>query len=421
MMRRKLTLLMPLLLASGSLSAEEGVPALLQFAEQYSNQRSAPPPITVEKERRPLKIKNDNVIKVTPSAVKTQTERQQQKIRELERALSAWRDAPPVVQVPVEKAVDLSGLLQLIGGLRHAISLSPDERRTAELIRQASEETAREKQSAAMNLAQVRALKARLTDLQAQQNSLLEQVNKAEIAQAKQDKIQQRLRQDADALRERAKLLAAPQTLKTVTGQQSYAAGGALGRDILKMLDERKGWGIDTDRQTLLAGVVDAFAGQYQLTTDILAKALADSEARVNAARQQTMQSQSERDNAYIEAFTRSKGVKQSPAGFWFRVDYIGAGEIAANAQVDVVVKEMLTDGQVIQDMDLNDKVLSQPLKDYPPLFRAAIGHLKNHGAMTLVVPPELAYGEAGFAPKIPPNAAMVYELRVTDVRLPKS
>ncbi|MEE4411547.1 MULTISPECIES: FKBP-type peptidyl-prolyl cis-trans isomerase N-terminal domain-containing protein [unclassified Serratia (in: enterobacteria)] len=414
MTRCKLTLLMPLLLTSGPLSAEDGVPALLQFAEQYSHQHSVSPPVVVEKERRPSKIKNDNVIKVTPSAVKTQTERQQQKIRELERALSALRDAPPV-----EKAVDLSGLLQLIGGLRQAISLSPDERRMAELIRQASEETAREKQSAAMSLAQVRALKARITDLQAQQRVLLERASQAEAEQEKLARIQQRLRQDADALRERAKLLAAPQTLKTVTGQQSYAAGGALGRDILKMLDERKGWGIETDRQTLLAGVVDAFAGQYQLTTDVLAKALADSEARVNAARHQRMQHQSERDNAYIEAFTRGKGVKQSPDGFWFRVDYIGAGEIAANAQVDVVVKEMLTDGQVIQDMDLNDKVLSQPLKDYPPLFRAAIGQLKNHGAMTLVVPPELAYGEAGFPPKIPPNAAMVYELRVVDAKTP--
>jgi len=374
--------------------------------------------VAVEKERRPLKIKNDNVIKVTPSPAQTQIERQQQKIRELEQALSALRDVPSVAQTPAVKPVDLSGLLQLIGGLRQAISLSPDERRMAELIRQASEETAREKQSAAMSLAQVQALKARLTDLQAQQHTLLEQVSRAETAQEKQDRIQQRLRQDADALRERAKLLAAPQTLKTVTGQQSYAAGGALGRDILKMLEERKGWGIDTDRQTLLAGVVDAFAGQYQLTTDVLAKALADSEVRVSAARQQTMQNQSERDNAYIESFSRSKGVQQSPEGFWFRVDYIGAGDIAANAQVDVVVKEMLTDGQVIQDMDLNDKVLSQPLKDYPPLFRAAIGHLKNHGAMTLVVPPELAYGEAGFPPSIPPNAAMVYELRVTDAKI---
>ncbi|WP_455871722.1 FKBP-type peptidyl-prolyl cis-trans isomerase N-terminal domain-containing protein [Serratia proteamaculans] len=406
-----------LLLVSSSLNAEEGVPALLQFAEQYNNQHSLSPPVVVEKEMRALKIKTGTASKTLPSTM--QIERQQQKIHELENALAALREAQSVTQVPGVKPAALSGLLKLIGGLRHAINLSPDERRMAELMRQANEETAREKQSAAMNLAQVHALKIRVTDLQVQQQVLLARVSKAETAQVKQAGIEQQLRQDAEALRERAKLMVLPQALKTATGQQSYAAGGALGRDILQMLDERKGWGVDTERQPLLAGVIDAFAGQYQLTTDVLAKALADSEARVTLARQQMMQKQSQRDRTYLEAFTQSKGVRQSPAGFWYRVDYIGAGDIPADARVDVVVREMLTDGQVIQDMGLNGKVLSQPLQEYPPLFREAIGYVKNHGELTVVVPPALAYGDAGFPPKVPPNATMVYELRVADTRGP--
>lgn len=45
---------------------------------------------------------------------------------------------------------------------------------------------------------------------------------------------------------------------------------------------------------------------------------------------------------------------------------------------MDIVVKESLTDGSVIQDMDRSGKVMSQPLSAYPPLFREAIGHLKT-------------------------------------------
>ncbi|UYY69269.1 hypothetical protein OKB57_08640 [Serratia marcescens] len=30
-------------------------------------------------------------------------------------------------------------------------------------------------------------------------------------------------------------------------------------------------------------------------------------------------------------------------------------------------------------------------------------------------VPPALAYGETGYAPQIPPNATMGYELRIVD------
>jgi len=41
---------------------------------------------------------------------------------------------------------------------------------------------------------------------------------------------------------------------------------------------------------------------------------------------------------------------------------------------------------------------------------------LRNHGSIMLVVPPALAYGEKGYPPKIPPNATMIYELRVDNI-----
>lgn len=34
-----------------------------------------------------------------------------------------------------------------------------------------------------------------------------------------------------------------------------------------------------------------------------------------------------------------------------------------------------------------------------------------------MVVPPELAYGNVGYPPKVPPSATMVYELRVDGVK----
>lgn len=77
------------------------------------------------------------------------------------------------------------------------------------------------------------------------------------------------------------------------------------------------------------------------------------------------------------------------------------------------MVKESLTDGTVIQDMELNGKILSQPLDVFPPLFREELGYLRNHGELTLEPPPALAYGEAGYPPTIPPNAPVVYALRI--------
>ncbi|MGP3233686.1 FKBP-type peptidyl-prolyl cis-trans isomerase N-terminal domain-containing protein [Serratia ureilytica] len=270
---------------------------------------------------------------------------------------------------------------------------------------------------------QAKALEQRLAALTAESAQAAQQRDKAaqqadktatELAAAHQ--AQQALREELDGLRSRAKLLPDRQALKKKPEQQSYAAGVALGRDIQTMLAERKNWGITPDKTVLLAGVIDTFNGHYQLSDAQLTSALAESEKAVNDARNQAAKTQASKGEAFVAEFQKKKGTQKSPSGFWYRIDYAGDEAITENARVDIVVKESLTDGRVIQDMDRSGKVMSQPLSAYPPLFREAIGHLKNHGSLTMVVPPALAYGETGYAPQIPPNATMVYELRIVDV-----
>ncbi|MGP2705598.1 FKBP-type peptidyl-prolyl cis-trans isomerase N-terminal domain-containing protein, partial [Serratia marcescens] len=243
-----------------------------------------------------------------------------------------------------------------------------------------------------------------------------EQAKKNALALADANQTQQALREELDGLRSRAKWLPDAQALEKKPAQQSYAAGVALGRDIQTMLAERKNWGINPDKTVLLAGVIDTFNGHYQLSDAQLTRALAESEKAVNDARNQAAKVQTSKGEAFVTEFKKKKGTQKSPSGFWYRIDYAGDEAIKENARVDIVVKESLTDGSVIQDMDRSGKVMSQPLSAYPPLFREAIGHLKNHGSLTMVVPPALAYGETGYAPQLPPNATMVYELRIVDV-----
>ena len=218
-----------------------------------------------------------------------------------------------------------------------------------------------------------------------------EQAKKNALALADANQTQQALREELDGLRSRAKWLPDAQALEKKPAQQSYAAGVALGRDIQTMLAERKNWGINPDKTVLLAGVIDTFNGHYQLSDAQLTRALAESEKAVNDARNQAAKVQTSKGEAFVTEFKKKKGTQKSPSGFWYRIDYAGDEAIKENARVDIVVKESLTDGSVIQDMDRSGKVMSQPLSAYPPLFREAIGHLKNHGSLTMVVPPALA------------------------------
>lgn len=544
---RCLLTVMPLLWLAESTRADEGMPALLQFAKKHQESQaaveSAPGKASSPAKNKPVQDKAPArgaevkkpaatgkpstasataVLQKTLKSQAAQLKVQQATIAQLEKQLTEAKLAPPAAQVLDASAPDLKGLSNLAKRVRQALAITLGEQEVLEQMRQlrvreaesvaqlaavkkdnvglqaqlrslarggegaekayqqaldkqkqlqdtlvgvkqrlgAREITLTDKEKALSAMQQelvslqkmlhareaekvqaVTALAASQqqldtltagqaalrTQLTAQEKALSAQRDEAERARQALDvqltaerKRGEQLQTDIVALRERARLLASPQTLKTDAGSQAYAAGVSLGRDIQALLDERKGWGIKIDLQTLLNGVIDTFSGQYQLTTDVLDKAMLAAERAAEQAREKTAQRQRLSGEDFLAGFKKQKGVKASPAGFWYRVGHVGDEVIPASAIVDVVVKESLIDGTVIQDMDIGGKVLSQPLPAYPPLFREAIGYLNNHGSVTLVVPPALAYGEAGYPPKIPPQATMVYELRVEGVRVPE-
>ncbi|MTD28407.1 FKBP-type peptidyl-prolyl cis-trans isomerase N-terminal domain-containing protein [Erwinia sorbitola] len=224
------------------------------------------------------------------------------------------------------------------------------------------------------------------------------------------------LREEVKLLTARASWLTPAEKLTTPQMQEAYAAGVSLGNNVVEVQQQQAALGVVTDRQVLLSGVIDAVLGQTRLEPEALHQAMLAAELNAKNALENTLARQKKAGEAYIAEFSKQQGSKYSPAGFWYRIDYAGDAGIPATAVVDLVVKEMLTDGTVIQDMDDNGAALSQPLAQYPPLFREAIGLLKNHGSMQLVVPASLAYGDEGYLPKVLPGTTMVYHLRIAEI-----
>ncbi|TGB99010.1 peptidylprolyl isomerase [Escherichia sp. E2586] len=207
--------------------------------------------------------------------------------------------------------------------------------------------------------------------------------------------------------------------LGTPEKQQTYAAGVMMGRDILSLQAANALSGIKTDNRVLLAGVRDALNRQELLNENVLQAALSEAEQSIRKARLETAARWKKAGATWLETFKKQKGVQKDSSGFWYRIEHIGDGELISSDDtvVDVVVVEKLTDGTVIEDMDARGTVISQPLGEYPPVFRSALLLLKNHGSVTVAAPPELAYGDEGYPPKVPPGATMVYTIRVEDVK----
>lgn len=207
--------------------------------------------------------------------------------------------------------------------------------------------------------------------------------------------------------------------LKPDDMQQTYAAGVMLGRDMLNLQAAQQQLGLKTDNRILMAGIRDALNRKVLLNESVLDVALQRAEELAQKTRLAVIREQKKAGAAWLEKFRKQKGVKQAEGGFWYRSEYAGDGEFIRgdDTLVDVVVTEKLTDGTVVEDMDARGRVISQVLGEYPPVFREALMLMKNHGTMELVVPPELAYGDEGYPPKVPPGATMVYTLRVEDVK----
>ena len=196
--------------------------------------------------------------------------------------------------------------------------------------------------------------------------------------------------------------------------QQAYAIGASMGAEALNVLTTRRTQGITVDAGLVLRGIEDAFSGQLRLGEQERNKALFDVSQQVFQNLNKIEQKNISAGKKYQQAFARKKDVIFKE-GVYSRVDYPGKGKISGNDLVTVVIKEMLTDGTVINDMEAKDQALTQKMDAYPPVFREPLKRLQNHGSVTLVVPPEKAYGSKGLPPKIPPGATMVYSVRIVD------
>ncbi|WP_129544236.1 FKBP-type peptidyl-prolyl cis-trans isomerase N-terminal domain-containing protein [Serratia sp. 1D1416] len=429
---------------AGVARADDGMPALLQFAEKYQQGHTPPaaekPADDTEKKSRPAVaarkkpdapprplLQRDGgsfSLRRDLQAREQQLARLQAELNALHQEvtrLRAEKKAAPVTTTPALAEPTL--LRQWAAELGRAWRATPDEARTAFLLKTMKKDLAGAKQDA---------------ELARRQSAAFRQ--QAETAQQTLDTQRQADRKAQDSLRgiirDKEQELAGQKKLPTrqeqhpwaVTAEQlkqnaqlrlSYAAGSALGGDILALLDERKSQGVPVEKTALFAGVFDSVSGHLLLPQAQLEQLKTEADNAAGAARAEQLRVQQLEGKDYLAKFSKQKGVKKSDMGFWYRVDYAGKGALTADTIVDVIVKEQLTNGTVIQDMGLSGKVLSQPLSAFPPLFREAMSHLQDHGSMTMVVPPELAYGDTGYPPKVPPGATMVYQLRIDNSQSP--
>ncbi|WP_419687665.1 FKBP-type peptidyl-prolyl cis-trans isomerase N-terminal domain-containing protein [Serratia marcescens] len=361
-------LLMATLFLAGAAHASENVPALLRYAQQYDAGNET-------------KSERQTDVLASPAA------RSRQAAEELRHRQLAARVKVLTMQL-AEKDKQLAALRDK---------------------QQASGDTER---------AQVKTLTAKLAEKDALLAAMQEKQRVALSTEADRVRaLTTELAEKDKRLGDLAKQLPAPVKLDTAAARQAYATGVLFGRDVQAARDANQQMGLKLDDALLLAGLTDALTGKPKMEEGALATAQEDARQAAEKALVSTVATQKKADAAWVGRFAKQKGVVKAPEGYWYRVDYAGEGAPLTEAStVDLVVTETLTDGTVVSDMEGAGSRLTETVSSLPPAFAGALSVLKNHGSLTLVVPPELAYGDKGYPPKVPPGATMVYKLRVADV-----
>ncbi|WP_227731451.1 FKBP-type peptidyl-prolyl cis-trans isomerase [Yersinia proxima] len=211
--------------------------------------------------------------------------------------------------------------------------------------------------------------------------------------------------------------------------QSAYALGASLGRYMDNSLKEQEKLGIKLDKDQLIAGVQDAFASKSKLTDEEIEKTLQSFETRVKASAQAKMEKDA-KENAdkgaeYREIFAKEKDVKKTASGLLYKVEKAGTGDAPKDSDTVVVnykgslaevANGKLAAGTEFDNSYTRGEPLSFRLDGVIPGWTEGLKQIKKGGKITLVIPPELAYGKTG-VPGIPANSTLVFEVELLDVK----
>ena len=135
-----------------------------------------------------------------------------------------------------------------------------------------------------------------------------------------------------------------------------------------------------------------------------------------------SIKSPAEKNKAEGEAFLakvkKEEGVKTTASGLAYKVLTEGTGpNPKATDQVTVHYTGKLIDGKVFDSSVKRGQPATFPLNRVIPGWSEGVQLMKKGGKSTLYLPSSLAYGERGAGGVIPPNATLVFEIELLEIK----
>lgn len=208
--------------------------------------------------------------------------------------------------------------------------------------------------------------------------------------------------------------LAMAQDTTSAKGKLSYSIGYQIGKDFT----ERK---MDMDINTVIRAMQDAYAKRspaiaeetmretltaFQTKMVTEAKAEFDKVANANKAK----------STSFMAANKSKKGIISLPSGLQYRIIEDGTGKkVLPTSEVTVHYRGSLSDGLEFDSSFARGEPVKFKVNEVIKGWQESLSRMKVGDHWQIFVPPDMAYGERGQPPRIGPNQALVFDIKVID------
>jgi FKBP-type peptidyl-prolyl cis-trans isomerase FklB len=209
--------------------------------------------------------------------------------------------------------------------------------------------------------------------------------------------------------------------LKDQKAQISYAAGMRVAKTLQKQ-------SVEVDPDLLRQGVKDVLSGGSTLMSDDQVQAAlmgVETELNVTEAvleRKKILEQNKKEAEEFLAENKKKDGVVTLPSGLQYKI--VKAGDGKKPTALDVAVCQYwgaLTDGTEFDNSykKKGGAPVSFPLRSVIKGWQEALTLMPAGSKWQLFVPPDLAYGDRGVPrAKIPPNAALIFDVELLSVKV---
>jgi FKBP-type peptidyl-prolyl cis-trans isomerase FklB len=199
-------------------------------------------------------------------------------------------------------------------------------------------------------------------------------------------------------------------------GKLSYSIGYQIGRDFV----DRK---MNLDITTLNRAIQDGYAKRNPAVseatmTDVLGKfqktAVAQAKAEFDKAN-----AENKRKSAQFMAQNKTKkGIIVLPSGVQYRVIEDGNGrQVTPSSEVTLHYRGSLSDGLEFDSSFARGEPVKVKVSEVIKGWQEVLPKMRVGDHWQIFIPPDLAYGERGNPPRIGPSEALVFDIKIIDVK----